>query len=547
MLTRLKVTGFKNLVDVDMRFGPFTCIAGANGVGKSNLFDAIAFLSALADRPLQDSALSVRDEEGRTTDLRSIFHHSGDTFDSRIAFEAEMIVPLDGFDDLGQPAHASITFLRYALELAYRGGDGTRSPGTLELLKEDLSHIKLGEAKEHLPFPHTRAWRDSAIKGRRTSPLISTNESGHGRVIMLHQDGVAGRPLSRAAASLPRTVLSSTNAAESPTAVMARREMQSWRLLQLEPLALRRPDQFSAPTRLGVDGSHLPATLYHLAQGHHAVAQSGPLDEDAVYARVANRLAELIDDVDRVWVDRDDRRELLTLMVSDREGTEYPARALSDGTMRFLALAVLELDPTTQDLLCLEEPENGIHPAHIPSVLRLLRDIDLGQLRERPTRLTERIQKSIQLYPCELPFVHRDAERQPLDTRLDEIERATEAARSSSIIPPVVSVVPVRMQEAWLLFDEAAIRRASGNPNGHVNLQLPSVGTCETLPDPKEILHAALRDASELSGRRRQRFDPHLAALRLADLIDDFAPLRALPAFQRLESDLGQMIAKHSW
>lgn len=38
MLTRLKVNGFKNLVDVDVRFGPFTCVAGANGVGKSNLF-----------------------------------------------------------------------------------------------------------------------------------------------------------------------------------------------------------------------------------------------------------------------------------------------------------------------------------------------------------------------------------------------------------------------------------------------------------------------------------------------------------------------------
>ncbi len=55
MLTRLKANGFKNLVDVDIRFGPFTCVAGANGVGKSNLFDAIMFLSALADKSLVDS------------------------------------------------------------------------------------------------------------------------------------------------------------------------------------------------------------------------------------------------------------------------------------------------------------------------------------------------------------------------------------------------------------------------------------------------------------------------------------------------------------
>jgi AAA15 family ATPase/GTPase len=66
MLTRLRVSGFKNLFDVDISFGPFTCIAGANGVGKSNVLDAIVFLSALADRPLIDAALSVRDQKART-------------------------------------------------------------------------------------------------------------------------------------------------------------------------------------------------------------------------------------------------------------------------------------------------------------------------------------------------------------------------------------------------------------------------------------------------------------------------------------------------
>jgi predicted ATPase len=262
--------------------------------------------------------------------------------------------------------------LRYNLDLAYRSGESTRSLGSLELLKESLSHITLGETREHLPFPHSPAWRTSAIQGRRTSAFISTEDNSSGRLIKLHQDGVQGRPLSRAAASLPRTVLSSTNAAESPTALMARREMQSWRLLQLEPLSLRRPDPFTAPTRLGIDGSHLPATLYHLARGYQGVDR---LDEESMYARVANRLAQLINDVGQVWVDRDDRRELLTLMVSDREGTSHPARALSDGTLRFLALTVLELEPASQELLCLEEPENGIHPARIPAMLKLLQDI----------------------------------------------------------------------------------------------------------------------------------------------------------------------------
>lgn len=86
-------------------------------------------------------------------------------------------------------------------------------------------------------------------------------------------------------------------------------------------------------------------------------------------------MAELIDDVQRLWVERDEKRELLTLYVQSQEGTPHAARSLSDGTLRFLALAVLERDPQAQGLLCLEEPENGVHPERIQAMLRLLQDI----------------------------------------------------------------------------------------------------------------------------------------------------------------------------
>ncbi len=378
MLTRLKVNGFKNLVDVDVYFGPFTCIAGANGVGKSNLFDAIRFLSALADKPLVDAALSVRDEGGRTADLRSLFHRVGSHEDPEMSFEAEMIVPQVGTDDLGQQAQASITFLRYTIVLSYRRDESAAAGGALELRKEELVHINLGDAREHLPFPHLPSWRKSVIIGRRSGgPFISTDE-GAARQVKLHQDRVQGRPLSRLATSLPRTVLSVTTAAESPTALLARREMQSWRLLQLEPSALRQPDEFTAGNHLGMDGAHLPATLYRLARPTRtdaAIDSPSIAAEQGIYAQVANTLSELIDDVRSVRVERDDRRELLTLYVTDSRGTSHPARALSDGTLRFLALAILLLEQESQGLICLEEPENGIHPERIPAILQLLQNI----------------------------------------------------------------------------------------------------------------------------------------------------------------------------
>lgn len=270
MLTRLKVSGFKNLVDVDVRFGPFTCVAGPNGVGKSNLFDAIRFLSRLADQPLMEAALSVRDEGGRTTDVRSLFHRIADRYDNEMSFEAEMIVPREAWDELGQKAKASITFLRYSLTLGYREDENRLSGGSLQLLKEELTHITQGDAGKHLLFPHSAThWRRSAVCGQRRVPyFISTEGNGANRVIKLHQDGgSSGRPLARPAANLPRTVLSASNAAESPTVLVARREMQSWRLLQLEPSALRQPDDFRAPTHLGTDGAHLAATLDRLTRG----------------------------------------------------------------------------------------------------------------------------------------------------------------------------------------------------------------------------------------------------------------------------------------
>jgi predicted ATPase len=384
MLTRLKVSGFKNLMDVDIRFSPFTCIAGANGVGKSNLFDAIQFLSALSENTLIDAALSIRDEGGRSTDIRSLFHRVGEDYDTEMSFEVDMIVQKNATDDLGQEAEASSTFLRYSLVLAYRPDQKfSRLSGSIEILREELKHIQKKNTKQDLLFEYSNNWSESIVKvQRRMAAFISTENDGQCLKIRLHQDsgtggkkrgGMGGKPRQFLANKLPRTVLSEVNATESPTALLARREMQSWRILQLEPSSLRKPDEFISEAIMGLDGSHLPATLFRLANGFNYEYDDGIME--STYSQVANTLSELIHDVNSVRVDRDEKRQLLTLLVQGHDGTSHPARALSDGTLRFLALAVLKLDHETQGLICLEEPENGIHPERIPAILRLLQSI----------------------------------------------------------------------------------------------------------------------------------------------------------------------------
>ena len=171
--------------------------------------------------------------------------------------------------------------------------------------------------------------------------------------------------------------------------------------------------------------------------------------------------------------------------------------------------------------------------------------VEWGRFRSPPKSLAQKIESAVRIYPCDLLFIHRDAEAAPPTERRDEICRAVDAAGGS--IPPFVCVVPVRMMEAWFLFNERAIREASGNPTGRESLDLPRIREIESLPDPKAVLHGLLRDASGLSGRRLKSFRAASAIHRMAEIIDDFSPLHELPAFHGLHEELKAISRSRGW
>ena len=375
MLTRLQVNGFKNLLGFDVDLGPFTCIAGPNGTGKSNIFDAVRLLSLLADYPLMEAVQRLRGANGRDVDPRELFWRDrhGDT--DLMEFTAEMIVPHEVTDDFGRRTEATITFLRYELALGYEPPFGLANLGRLVLRREELRHINISDAGQHLRFSHHASkFRRTVVTGRRAgSAFISTVAGEDGTtIIQVHQDGGSrGQPRPSPADTAPRTIVSTTTTSSDPTILAARREMQSWRMLALEPSAMRSSDPFSAPTQLAADGGHLPATLFRLAT---TPLDGDTLDPEAVYSRVAGQLAGLLG-VRALRVKRDDQRQLLTLELQEHGGTFLPARSLSEGTLRFLALCVLREDPDIQGVICMEEPENGIHPERMEAMARLLRDL----------------------------------------------------------------------------------------------------------------------------------------------------------------------------
>lgn len=134
-------------------------------------------------------------------------------------------------------------------------------------------------------------------------------------------------------------------------------------------------------------------------------------------------------------------------------------------------------------------------------------------------------------YGRELILVHRDAERETWEMRAREIPAAS----------GLVRLIPVRMTEAWLLGDEAAIRYASGRPNGDTPLSLPKVADSTSLPDPKAVLREALVTAAGHPRGRRlkslRRELPHRTML-VAEYTDSWDHLQELEAFRRFRADL---------
>ncbi len=170
--------------------------------------------------------------------------------------------------------------------------------------------------------------------------------------------------------------------------------------------------------------------------------------------------------------------------------------------------------------------------------------VDYRDYRNPPRTLKQKVELTIDLYGTNYHMlcIHRDAENQPLAVRAGEIQQAVQ-----TIDFPVLGVIPIRMQEAWLLIDEDAIRLAAANPNGTMPLSLPAITKLEALPDPKLLLHELLREATGLNAKRKRSFNERDAARRVAEYIQDMGPLRRLSAFQALETNLQRLIVQQGW
>ena len=90
-----------------------------------------------------------------------------------------------------------------------------------------------------------------------------------------------------------------------------------------------------------------------------------------VKQRLLQGLRALYDGID----DYDVQIEGGTVQVFFHEGRfTVPATRLSDGTLRYLCLLAILCHPSPPPLICLEEPELGLHPDVLPTLAEFLKE-----------------------------------------------------------------------------------------------------------------------------------------------------------------------------
>ncbi|MFO0947471.1 MAG: AAA family ATPase [Planctomycetota bacterium] len=290
---------------------PLNVLIGPNGSGKSNLIEAIGLLRSAATKlsePIRPSRVEDWIWKGGTTNHAEV--------------EAVISVP------------SAPQSIRHRLEF-------TASASRFELLDEAIENQNPDPGHGD-PFFYYRFQR-----GR---PVLSVHAGGK-------------RQLERQSVAPDESILSQRKDPDQ-FPELARladtygnvRVYRNWSFGRTS--VFRSPQPADLPSdRLEEDFSNLGLFLNHLRS--HPDAKR----------KIIERLSDLYEGLD----DFDVRIKGGSVEVFLTEGSfTMPAGRLSDGTLRYLCMLAILCDPQPPSLLCIEEPELGLHPDLLPKIADLM-------------------------------------------------------------------------------------------------------------------------------------------------------------------------------
>jgi len=303
-----------------LALAPLNVFIGANGSGKSNLVEALSVLRAVP----KDLPLPIRQGGGVKDWL-----WKGSVQSESAEIEVVLSEGKVARSSTGEPS------VRYRLEFGAEGGSFT-------VLDERLENefAAPGESKPYFYFGYEN--------GR---PMINVQE--------------VYRELRRADIDATQSILSQRRDPDSYPEITRLAELlgktliyRDWSFGPNAPIRQScRVDSRSDALSESLD--NLPCRLAVLKR------------EPPVKKALLEKLSELAPGFDDIEVIPEGGRLQLYLM----EGSNaVPAHRLSDGTLRYLALLAILLDPSPAPLIVIEEPELGLHFDVMPKLAGLLRD-----------------------------------------------------------------------------------------------------------------------------------------------------------------------------
>lgn len=367
MLASLHVQNFKCLRDVEVAFGPFTVLIGPNDSGKSSILDALRMLGRTVVEPLP--AIFQGDDDLRQLAWKGSSRSGG------------AVPPVSWCIDVGAVGQRS---WRYELQI---GG-----------------HERVVSLDDGRPD-------ESKVRGREQTALGEVihflSPEASARIVLAVSDE-GGDP------SFPSAFLHFGMEYQREMLELARAPRY-----RLSPDLLRSPAVPTPDAVLSATGDNLAAVLDRLI--------SGP-DRSAI-TRLEQALTEAVPTLRGIALRTIDgktgAKSLEFVLSSGTKGppVTIPCAHASDGAMlltAFLALAFSD-DP---GLILIEEPENGLHPSRLQSVIDMLRKISAGALGNQARQVIITTHSPLLLNytrPEEVRIVRRDLEKGTIVTPMNEV------------------------------------------------------------------------------------------------------------------------------
>lgn len=333
MITTLAVHGYRSLRDLVMPLAPMTVITGPNGAGKSSLYRALRLLAATVEG-------GVVAPLARDGGLDRVLWAGPENISGGMRSGH---VPIQGASKRSKPVSLMLGFTTD--DLGYLVDIGLPVPG-----QSIFIHDPVIKREEIFVPPLFRP--AGALVRRKAGTVTVLGERGGRRVL----DDLSPRTSMLAEVADPQ---------EYPELRLMRHTVASWRFY----------DSFRTDTDAPARGSCLGTWTPVLApDGHDLAAALASIGESAWAEPLNAAIDQAFPDTRVSVAPTSDGRFTLEAHQPGMLRPLGPAE-LSDGTLRFLLLAVALLSPAPPSLLVLNEPETSLHPHALPVLAALIAQV----------------------------------------------------------------------------------------------------------------------------------------------------------------------------